>query len=349
MINQRLLGLLPDHRRLQLLAVATITGIPPTSRSTGARSRTRSTTTWVSGPTGPHRVLGEGGSTLAADLMRADGDPRPAAAGLLDRAIAALPPGVGKVQCRWDSGYFAVIWPGTASPATSTSRSASNATPRSGRACRIPPKNGWHPAIGMAHTEVAVIEYLPGSWPADAKVSCIARRTRIPVELIPTNARARKLRTIDKDQLALALAGQIDHDYGYSFILTNLDVSTPTRLAQIEHWYRHRTDIEALNKDAKHGAALRHLPSKDRTVNTVWMWAALLACAISTWIQELAGLDNGRGRMRRTVARLRRELINIPARIIRTNRAQTLRPPPRPGLLIRVLNRLQTLPTIRTC
>ncbi len=37
-----------------------------------------------------------------------------------------------------------------------------------------------------------------------------------------------------------------------------------------EHWYRHRTDIEALNKGAKHGAALRHLPSANRTINTVW-------------------------------------------------------------------------------
>jgi len=80
----------------------------------------------------------------------------------------------------------------------------------------------------------------------------------------------------------------------------------------------------------------------------VWMWAALLACAISSWIQELAGLDNGRGRRRRSVARLRRELINIPARIVRTNRASTLRPPPQPGLLRTALTALQALPAART-
>ena len=77
------------------------------------------------------------------------------------------------------------------------------------------------------------------------------------------------------------------------------------------------------------------------------MWATLLACAVSSWIQELAGVDNGRGRKRRTVARLRRELINIPARITRTNRALTLRPPSEPGLLVRVLTALQALPTTR--
>jgi len=44
-------------------------------------------------------------------------------------------------------------------------------------------------------------------------------------------------------------------------------------------------------------------------VNSVWMWAALLACALSTWIQEITGIDYGNGRGRRTRARLRREQI----------------------------------------
>lgn len=113
---------------------------------------------------------------------------------------------------------------------------------------------GWHPAKDMEHAEVALIGYLPRTWPADAGICCIARRTRIPVELILTDGRARKLRTIDKAQLALALEGKIDHVYGYSFILTNLDVSTPAELVRVEDWYRHCTDIEALNRDAKHGA-----------------------------------------------------------------------------------------------
>ena len=82
-------------------------------------------------------------------------------------------------------------------------------------------------------------------------------------------------------------------------------------------------------------------------MNTVWMWAALLACAISNWIQEITGIDDGRGRARRTVARMRRELFHIPARVTRTNRAPTLRPPPEDGLLTVVLTKLQNLPTTR--
>jgi hypothetical protein len=161
-------------------------------------------------------------------------------------------------------------------------------------------------------------------------------------------------RTIPKSQLALALDGQIEFVYGYSFILTNLPVTNPDDpdggvdpeiLAETEHWYRHRTDIEALNKDGKHGAALRHMPSADPGINQVWMWAALLACAMSAWLQEITGIDRGNGRGRRTITRLRRELINIPARVIHTARTTVLRPPPGPNLLATVLPRLQALPS----
>jgi hypothetical protein len=194
----------------------------------------------------------------------------------------------------------------------------------------------------MDDTEIAVVEYLPGKWPTK-NVVCIARRTRIPVDHIPS-ARARKRRTIDPNQLTLALAGRVEHVFGYSFILINLDVSDDELLAGVEWWYRHRTDIEALNKDAKHGGSLRHLPSKYHKVNAVWMWGALLAYAISAWLQELAGTDYGNGRGRRTIARLRRELINVPARIIRSAGTTWLRLPPGEQLLATVLPRLQQLP-----
>jgi Transposase DDE domain group 1 len=347
-LNDRVLRLLPAQRRTQLLAAATIDGDTTDVEVYGTKKQDAVYNYVGQRAYRPHIAFwADGGVTLAADLMKADEDPRPVAAQLLDRAISQLPTGVGKIRCRWDAGYFAAD---LAKHCISRGVEFAIGVKRNSavvRAGRVPPTGGWHPAKEMDHTEVAVIEYLPGSWPADAGVMCIARRTRIPVELIPTDPRARKLRTIDKEQQALALEGKLDHVYGYSFILTNLDVSTPRKLVAVEHWYRHRTDIEALNRDAKHGAALRHLPSGDRTVNTVWMWAALLACAISNWIQEITGIDDGRGRERRTVARMRRELFNIPARVTRSNRAPTLRPPPEDGLLTVVLTTLQNLPTTR--
>ena len=347
-VNARVLALVPAQRRTELLAAATIAGDTTDVEVYGRKKQDAVYNYQGQRAYRPHIAFwAEGGVSLAADLMKADEDPRPVAAQLLDRAIAQLPPGVGKIRCRWDAGYFAAD---LAKHCISIGVEFAIGVKRNSavvRASRETPVAGWHPAKDMAHTEVAVIDYLPGTWPKGAGVTCIARRTRIPVELMPTDPRARKLRTIDKAQQVLALEGKLDYVYAHSFILTNLDVSTPAKLVETEHWYRRRTDIEALNKDAKHGAALRHLPSGDRTVNTVWMWAALLACAISNWIQEITGIDDGRGRARRTLARMRRELFNIPARVTHINRALTLRPPPDAGLLPVVLPRLQDLPTIR--
>jgi len=140
------------------------------------------------------------------------------------------------------------------------------------------------------------MHYAPGGWPDGT--SCVVRRVRVRAGDVSTDPRARRRRTIPKDQLALALDGLVDEVWAYSFIATNLDVSTPAKAAALEAWHRMRTDIEDRIRDAKHGAALRHLPSGDRTVNTVWMWAALLAINMSAWLHELTGLDDGHGRGR---------------------------------------------------
>jgi hypothetical protein len=282
------------------------------------------------------------GVPVAADLLSGDEDPRSSAVGLLRRGLAGLPAGVQKVRVRMDAGYFAgqiareCLYRGIQF-AIGAKRNAAV-----WRAARAIAEHAWVPAIGMEHAEIAVCDYIPDWWPADT--TCLVRRVRIPVEAVSADPRARRRRTIPKDQLALALEGKLDYVYGYSFILTNMDVSTDEKVAEVEWWYRHRTDIEALNRDAKHGAALRHMPSGDVTVNRVWMWGALLATAFSAWLQELAGIDRGNGRGRRTIARLRRELVGVPGRVVRHARRLELRLPPGPQLLDTVVGRLRALP-----
>ena len=74
----------------------------------------------------------------------------------------------------------------------------------------------------------------------------LIRRLRLDGERISTDPRARRRRTLHPDQRALPLdeLASADAVYGYSFILTNLDVPTPAKAAAVEHWYRHRTEIE---------------------------------------------------------------------------------------------------------
>lgn len=354
-INTEWVSRLPVLRRATLLRVATIDG---DTTDVEVYGRTKQGATHAH--TGalnlrPHLASwAEAGVPLAAELMGGAEDPRANCVDILDRAIAALPDGVDQIRCRWDAGYFAAeLAKACLERGVEFAIGARRTRPLVAAAQRVP-DHAWVPAVGMEDTEVAVVDYLPGPWPKDAGIRCIARRTRIPVERIPTG-RARKRRTIPTEQLALALEGRLDAVFGYSFILTNLDLGDlgdpeddaedrGEKLAEVEWWYRHRTDIEALNKDAKHGAALRHLPSADRRVNGVWMWAALLACAISSWTQELAGIDRGNGRGRRTLTRFRRELIHTPARITRRGGTTWLRLPPGAHLLGVVLPRLQELP-----
>jgi Transposase DDE domain group 1 len=140
--------------------------------------------------------------------------------------------------------------------------------------------------------------------------------------------------------------------YSYSFILTNLDVTTSAKAATVEHWYRHRTAIENIFRDAKIGAALRHLPSGYPQVNTAWMWGALLAVSIAGWLHQLtatSGADTtliGHGVRdgQAMIATLRHKLIRVPARLIRHAGALNLRLPPGYPLLEKILARLRARP-----
>jgi hypothetical protein len=282
------------------------------------------------------------GVPVVAELLSGNDDPRSDAVALLRRAVTGLPEQVREIAVRADAGLFAGELARECLDRGIRFAIGAKRNTALWRAALAMPDHGWVPAIGMEHAEIAVCDYIPDWWPANT--TCLVRRVRIPADQISTDPRARRRRTIPKDQLVLALDGKLGHVYGYSFILTDLDVCTPEKIAEVEYWYRHRTDIEALNRDAKHGAALRHMPSGDQTVNTVWMWAALLAVALSAWLQELSAVDYGNGRGRRGIPRLRRELISVPARLVHHARGIELRLPPGPYLLPRVLHRLRQLP-----
>ena len=76
----------------------------------------------------------------------------------------------------------------------------------------------------------------------------LIRRVRLDVAAgqVSADPRSRRRRTLHPDQRALPISELADADavYGYSFIVTNLDVSTPDKAAATEHWYRHRTQLD---------------------------------------------------------------------------------------------------------
>ena len=77
---------------------------------------------------------------------------------------------------------------------------------------------------------------------------CIARRTRIPADHIPTE-RARKPRTIPKDQLALALQGRLEHVFGYVHLTYAGALDPFVRVRTFDSWSAVRDEIEAMAED----------------------------------------------------------------------------------------------------
>jgi hypothetical protein len=321
----------------------------------------------------------EAGLTVAADLMAGNDDVRPRAATMLRRALAGIPEQArstaakaGRLRVRADAGYFTADLAHAAVDAGCDFAIAAKRNTAMWRAYASIEADGWVDAVDMTGAQVAAVDYAPAGWPAGTYT--IVRRVRVDAEQISADPRSRRRRTIDPDQLALALDGTATHAYAVSFIVTNIpandrpasdrpahdrpandrpahdrpahdrpaDDTGPgfDSIVAVEAWFRRRTDIEDRIREAKHGAALRRLPSADKTINTVWMWAALLAGNLSVLLQALTGLDQ-EGRAHG--ARLRHELLCVPARLVRHGRTLTLRLPPGQHLLPTVLTRIREL------
>ncbi|MGI8522525.1 MAG: transposase, partial [Nocardioides sp.] len=269
----------------------------------------------------------EAGLTVAADLLAGNADVRPRAADMLGRALASVPEPVlttlgqaGSVpRVRADAGYFTGDLARAAVEAGCDFAIATERSTAMWRAYSSIAGHAWVDALGMPGAQVAAVDYAPAGWPQHTYT--IVRRVRVQAEAISADARSRRRRTIDPDQLALALAGNAAHVYAVSFIVTNIPANDTDRQADhvsrgtgghgptvvdVEAWFRRRTDIEDRIREAKLGAALRHLPSGSATVNTVWMGAALLAGNLSVLLQALTRINQG-GRAH--AARLRHELL----------------------------------------
>lgn len=345
----RVLGLVEESRRAELLTAPTLDVDATDVEVYGARKDGVAYNYQGQRAGRPHLVTwAEAGVVLAADLLAGNTDPRVGVVALLERALDGLTAatsghgGHGRIRVRGDVGYFTQGVAQAVVAAGGDFALGANRNPATWRAAASIAEDAWIDADGMRNAQVAVANYAPRGWPEGTR--CLVRRVRHDAAVISADPRARRRRTIPAEQLTLALGGEIDLVWAYSFIVTNLDLSAHEKVREVEAWYRHRTDIEDRIRDAKHGAALRHLPSGNEQVNTAWMWGALLAVNLSAWLHELGGLDDGHGRARAHLNRLRRDLICIPGRVTHHARRITLRLPPGVTILAEVLARLRALP-----
>ena len=246
------------------------------------------------------------------------------------RAISLLPDGHGPLTMRIDSAYYAVE---LLDRLRREQARFTVSVPRNQaiwKALGQIPESAWTEALEMPGAQVAETTYTPAGWRHEP-LRLVVRRVAFSAQKIADGSlTARRRKTIHPDQLALALDGEVASVFGYSFILTDIP-HQPT--VWVEHFHRHRAQIEERLKDAKLGQALRHLPSGDQHANRVWLTAALLALNLTALCCDLCPAAGASGKapddapLRRTAQTLRRILFNIPARIIRSARRTILRLP----------------------
>ena len=176
----------------------------------------------------PHLATwAEVGLTVAADLLAGNDDVRPRAADMLRRALAGIPEPVraraaaaDRLRTRVDAGYFTAELANAAVGEGCDFAIAAKRNTAMWRAYASIEPDAWVDAIGMPGAQVAAVDYAPAGWPVDTYT--IVRRVRVEAETISADPRSRRRRTIDKDQLALALEGTATHAYAVSFIVTNI-------------------------------------------------------------------------------------------------------------------------------
>ena len=247
---------------------------------------------------------------------------------IASRALSLLPDGHGPVTMRIDSAYYAIELLERLRKEHTRFTVSVPRNPAMWKALAGIDENAWQDALDMPGAQVAETTYTPQGWRHEP-LRLIIRRTVFSATQIARLKGSRRLKTIHPEQLALALDGQTDEVYGYSFILT--DLHWPHTL-WIEHFHRHRAQVEERLKDTKLGQALRHLPSGDENANRVWLTAALTALNLTAWCCEVspaAGASTGPDAkpQRRHGKALRNLFFCIPLKIVRTARRLILRPP----------------------
>ncbi len=269
---------------------------------------------------------------------------------IASRTIALLPADHGPVTMRVDSAYYAVeLLQRLRAEKTRFTVSVPRSKAMWAALHRIE-ESAWTDALQMDGAQVAEVPYTPGGWRHE-RLRLIIRRVMFGAEQIAKLRGSRRLATVHPDQLQLALDGKIDTVYGYSFILTDI---YHHHTAWVEHFHRHRAQIEERIKDTKTGQALRHLPSGDINANRVWLTASLLAVNLTAFCCDLSPAAAASGQapdqrtpLRRHAHTLRRILFNIPARVIRTGRRLILRLPlghPHADILQATLDAIYALP-----
>lgn len=112
-------------------------------------------------------------------------------------------------------------------------------------------------------------------------------------------------------------------DWRHHAFVTN----RPGNAVAVDAWHRAHAVVETAIRDLKHGAGLVHMPSGVFQANAAWTVAATIAHNLIRWTQLLTASTGPAGVVVRTAKTIRRRLLAVPGRLVRSGRRITLRLP----------------------
>lgn len=201
-------------------------------------------------------------------------------------------------------------------------RQAITAVPAKVWAAAITPDNKIR--TGAKVTELTGLLTLPNGWPENM---------RITARVEPLHPKHRKQ------------ASDIEKQRGQRFQATATDLPGH-HYPRLDVFHRHHAGVESDIKDAKN-LGLRRMPSHSFAINQAWCQAVTLAADLLAWLRLLV-LDQNPALRKATPAILRRELLQVPARLVHRARKRLIRLPddhPHADDLILAWRKIRTLAT----
>jgi Transposase DDE domain group 1 len=167
----------------------------------------------------------------------------------------------------------------------------------------------------------AVFDEQLGQWVSDAQVAEVpftAFASRGKKRSVTARLIVRRVRDQNPDHLVADAQGELFPAWRHHAVFTD----SPLVLVQAEADHRRHAIIEQVIADLKDGP-LAHLPSGRFNANGAWLVMAAMAFNLT----RAAGALASRFHARATTATIRRQLINVPARPVRSARRIHLRLP----------------------
>ena len=158
-------------------------------------------------------------------------------------------------------------------------------------------------------------------WVSDAEVAEVpftAFASRGKQHAVTARLIVRRVRDQNLDHVQLNAQGELFPAWRHHAVFSD----SPLTLFQAEADHRRHAIIEQVIADLKNGP-LAHLPSGKFNANGAWLVLAAMAFNLTRAAGALASLFHGKA----TTATIRRQLINVPARPVRSARRIHLRLP----------------------